>query len=233
MKAGNRAKQRDRKKPMPQPQQRPYKASFVKKSHLGRNVAVLTGVVLLVIIAVYALSQTGAGSSAVPLSISSSAWKTAPLTNAQTGQDFTLGQFSGKIIVLQFMATYCQYCLDEGHQLASVQASLAGDNRASGQVVIVSVDVDPNENVAQLKNYVQQYSFGAPNSSPSWVYAKDTSGQLLQVIAGNVNFGSFISLTHVYFIDRAQTNNFLTMQRSAYQVSNPASDIVAAVDKIL
>ncbi len=126
------------------------------------------------------------------------------------------------------MAIYCQYCLAEGRQLTTVQQSLSGNS----QVVIVSVDVDPNENLAQLKQYVQSNGFGAPNSNPAWHYAKDT-GPLLQSIAGNVDFGSFISLTNMYFIDRNQTNNFMTMQRSVTQEANPAGDIVAVVNKLL
>jgi thiol-disulfide isomerase/thioredoxin len=144
-----------------------------------------------------------------------------------------LSKFSGRVVVLQFMAVYCQYCLAEGRQLASVQQSLSGNSQAAGQVVIVSVDVDPNENLDQLKSYVQQNNFGAPSSNPAWVYAKDATGQLLQSIAGNVDFGSFISLTNMYFVDRQQSNSFLTMQRNPVQEANPASDIVAVVNKLL
>jgi len=149
------------------------------------------------------------------------------------GKTFTLSQYSGKVIVLQFMAVYCQYCLAEGHQLVSVQQSLSGNSKAAGQTVIVTVDVDPNENVQQLKSYAQQYGFGAPSSSPAWRYAKDASGQLLQSIAGNVDFGSFISVTNMYFVDHQLSNDFLTMQRSPLQDSNPASDIVAVVNKLV
>ncbi len=205
----------------------------MKKSHFKRNLTVLTTIVFLVVVGVYAFSQSSVGASARPIEITNSAWKTAPLTDAFTGQTFNLTQFSGKVIVLQFMAVYCQYCLAEGRQLVSVQQSLSGDSKAAGQTVIVTVDVDPNENVQQLKSYAQQNNFGAPNSNPAWIYAKDASGGLLQSIAGNVDFGSFISLTNMYFVDHQQSNSFLTMQRSPLQDANPASDIVAVVNKLL
>ncbi len=234
MKANAKAKQKQGKKSTPPPPQRPYKATFVKKSHLKRNLGVLTAVIFLVVIGFYSFAQTSAGSSAKPLQITNSNWKSAPLTNAATGQSFTLSQYSGKIIVLQFMAIYCQYCLAEGHQLVSVQQSLSGNSQAAGQVVIVSVDVDPNENLDQLQSYVRQNNFGAPSSNPAWIYAKDgASGQLLQSIAGNVDFGSFISLTQMYFVDKQQSNSFLSMQRNLAQDANPASDIVAVVNKLL
>jgi len=233
LKAGSKARQKQGKKSIPQPNQRLHKATFLKKSHFKRNLSVLTGIVFLIVVGVYAFSQSSAGASARPLAITNSVWKTAPLTDAFTGQTFTLSQYSGKVIVLQFMAVYCQYCLAEGHQLESVQQSLSGNSKAAGQTVIVTVDVDPNENMQQLKSYAQQYGFGAPSSSPAWIYAKDASGQLLQSIAGNVDFGSFISVTNMYFVDRQLSNDFLTMQRSPLQDSNPASDIVAVVNKLL
>ena len=232
MKANSRAKQKQGKKITPPSPQRPYKATFVKKSHLKRNLGVLTAVIFLVVIGFYSFAQSSAGSSARPIQVLNSNWKTAPLTNAVTGQTFTLSQYAGKVVVLQFMAVYCQFCLAEGRQLVSVQQSLNGNSQAAGQVVIVSVDVDPNESVAQLKNYVQQNNFGA-SSNPAWIYAKDGSGQLLQSIAGNVDFGSFISLANLYFVDHQQSNTLLSMQRSLVQDASPAGDIVAVVDRLL
>ena len=209
------------------------RATWVKKSHTKRNVAILVFVTVIIGVGVYSLAQSASGSSAHTLQISNSAWKTATLTDPVTGRNFNLTQFSGKIIVLQFMATYCQFCLAEGHQLVTVQQNLAGSSQPSNGVVIISVDVDPNENLAQLKQYVQTTGFGATGSNPPWLYAKDTTGQLLQSIAGNVDFGSFISLTNMYFIDRQQTNTFTTMQRTLAQDANPASDIIAVVNKLL
>jgi cytochrome oxidase Cu insertion factor (SCO1/SenC/PrrC family) len=203
----------------------------VKKSHLKRNSLILGIVLIVIIIGAYSLSVTSAGSSARPIQIASSAWKTASLTDASTGKNFTLSQFAGKVVVLQFMAVYCQYCLAESHQLVSVQQSFAGNGQAA-QVVIVSVDVDPNENLAYLKQYVGQNHFGAPTSNPVWYFAKDNTGQLLQSVAGSVDFSSFISQTNMYFIDKNQSTTFYTMQRTSLQDSNPATDIIVAAQKL-
>lgn len=234
--AKHKSKQGKPRPALPHPSQhvqgRP-RTSWVKKSYFKRNLAIVTAVLLTLIVGVYAVSQSAPGSAAQPFLVTNSAWKTAPLVDPFTGKNFTLSSFSGKIVVLQFMVIYCQYCLAEGRQLVSVQHNLAQDSRASSGVVIVSVDVDPNENVAQLSQYVQTNGFGNANSNPAWRYAKDSSGQLLQSIAGNVDFGRFISLTNMYFIDGQQSNNFMTMQRSLTQDANPAGDIVAVVDKLL
>jgi thiol-disulfide isomerase/thioredoxin len=208
------------------------KTSWVKKSHWKRNSIILASVLLIIIVGGYSLSQTSAGSSARLYQVPNSLWKSAPLTDANSGKNFTLGDFSGKVVVLQFMAVYCQYCLAEAHQLVSVQQNFAGNAQASNQVVVVSVDVDPNENLAQLQAYVSQNHFGAPSSNPPWFFAKDNTGQLLQSVVGTVDFSSFISQTNMYFIGKSQSNNFQTMQRASFQDANPASDIVAAAQKL-
>ena len=201
----------------------------MKKSHWKRNSFILGIVLIIIIVGAYSLSQTTA--SARPLQVPSSGWKNAPLTDANTGKNFKLGQFAGKVVVLQFMAVYCQYCLAESHQLVSVQQSFAGNGQAA-QVVIVSVDVDPNENLAYLQQYVSQNHFGAPSSNPIWYFAKDNTGQLLRSVAGAVDFSSFISQTNMYFIDRNQSTTFYTMQRTSFQDANPATDIIAAAQKL-
>ncbi len=130
------------------------------------------------------------------------------------------------------MAVYCQYCLAEAQQLVTVQQNLASNSQASNQVVIVSVDVDQAESLDKLQNYVTvQNHFGAPNSNPPWFFARDDTGQLLLSVVGSVDFSSFISQTNMYFIDKSQTS-FLTMQRTSLQTANPASDIVAAAEKL-
>jgi thiol-disulfide isomerase/thioredoxin len=205
--------------------------SWVNKSHWKRNSFILGAVLLMIIIGAYSLAQTSAGSSARPFQPINSSWKTASLTDANTGKNFTLSQFVGKVVVLQFMAVYCQFCLAEAHQLVSVQQSFSTNGQAA-QVVIVSVDVDPNENLGQLQSYVKQNGFGAPNSNPVWYFAKDNTGQLLQSVVGSVDFSSFISQTNMYFIDKSQSGTFYTMQRTTLQDANPASDIIAAAQKL-
>jgi len=219
-------------KSRPSPAQLPVRStSWVKKSHWKRNSFILGVGLLIIILGAYSLSQTSAGASSHPIQVPNSEWKNAPLIDANTGKNFTLDQFAGKVIVLQFMAVYCQFCLAESHQLVNVQQSFSTNGQA-GQIVMVSVDVDPNENLGQLQAYVRQNHFGAPNSSPAWYFAKDTSGKLLQAVVGSVDFSSFISQTNMYFIGKTQSTTFYSMQRTTIQDANPASDIIAAAQKL-
>ncbi len=234
---GGLKKKQGKEKNRPPPQKNHFpghspaqRTTWVKKSHWKRNSIIASFVLLIIIVGVYSVSQSAAGSSARPIQVLNSAWKTAQLTDANTGNSFTLGQYSGKVIVLQFMAVYCQFCLAEGRQLVTVQQNF-GSNGQANQVVIVSVDVDKDDSLAYLKDYVNKNNFGAPNSNPPWFFAKDDTGQLLQSVVGGVDFSSFISQTNMYFIDRSQ-GSILTMQRTSLQDANPASDIVAAAEKL-
>ena len=225
---GKHKNRQGKSRPTPPPPQRT--TSWLKKSHWKRNSAILGLVLILIVVGAFSLSGSAAGSSARPFPVLSSGWKTASLTDANGGKNFTLGDFAGKVVVLQFMAVYCQYCLAEARQLGTVQQSFSNNGQAD-QVVVVSVDVDPNENLARLQSYVSQYHFGAPNSNPTWYFAKDDTGQLLQSVVGTVNFSSFISQTNMYFINKDQSNTFYTMQRTAFQDANSAGDITAAAQK--
>jgi cytochrome c biogenesis protein CcmG/thiol:disulfide interchange protein DsbE len=76
---------------------------------------------------------------------------------AETAPDFTvhngpqtirLSQFRGKIVVLNFWATWCAPCIDELPSLQELQRA-----RPDIQVLAVSIDDDPAAYAAFLKQY--------------------------------------------------------------------------------
>jgi thiol-disulfide isomerase/thioredoxin len=76
---------------------------------------------------------------------------------AQTAPDFTvhngtqtirLSQFRGKIVLLNFWATWCAPCIDELPSLQALQKL-----RPDIQVLAVSIDDDPDAYAAFLKQY--------------------------------------------------------------------------------
>ncbi len=231
----SKSKRRGLKNPTPQRQGPPPRASWVKKSHFKRNFGIFLGVIFLVVLGFYALSQQP-GSAGQFVQAATDGWKTVPLTDARTGQTFTLGQFAGKVVVLEAMATWCGNCRLQGVELRKVVQSIAGN----GQVVVVTVDVDPNESLALLRQYVEQNNFGSLDSTPQWYYAADATGheaQLLKAIVGNVNpvsfVQTFITETPTYIIPKEQGNTFSVLTHSTILLYNPANDIIAAVDRAL
>ncbi len=205
----------------------PPRKSWVKKSHAKRNLVISVAVILLVGLGIFSVSQQPAPGSAVQ--IASTAWKGASLTDAGTQQKFTLSQFSGKVVVLELMAMWCGSCRVQGQEIAKVAQNLAGND----QVVIVTVDVDRSENLADLAAYVRQWHFGAPNSTPPWYYATDDTGQLLASLVGTVNLHTYIPSTPTYIIDKSQSSSFTLLTHSTVDIANPARDIVAAIDKAI
>ena len=81
------------------------------------------------------------------------AWQSIELTNAVTGEVFTLGGFEGKSVYVEPMATWCSNCRT---QLGNVNAAIpeAGEN-----AVFVALSVEGNLPNAQLAAYAEKEGF--------------------------------------------------------------------------
>lgn len=85
-------------------------------------------------------------------------WVNLELTDVNSGQTFRLADFEGRFVLLEEMAVWCPLCLDQQLQLREAK-SLLGD-----EVVLVSIDVDPNEDAAILSRHAQRNGL-------SWAFA--------------------------------------------------------------
>ena len=88
------------------------------------------------------------------------AWFSTSLTDARTGQTFSVTSFKGKVILVETIAVWCSKCLTQQRQVAALHETLGERD----DFVSIGLDIDPNENVAQLKNYVETNGF-------NWLYA--------------------------------------------------------------
>ena len=81
------------------------------------------------------------------------AWQSVELTNATTGEMFTLGGFAGQTVYVEPMATWCSNCRT---QLGNVNAAIpeAGEN-----VVFVALSVEGNLADEQLAAYAEREGF--------------------------------------------------------------------------
>ena len=71
------------------------------------------------------------------------------LTDVSTGDSIYLGDNLGKVQVIETMAVWCTRCNRQQKEMAIALQKLGSD------ILFVSVDVDPNENEAILKRYVE------------------------------------------------------------------------------
>ncbi len=88
------------------------------------------------------------------------AWYSASLTDASTGQTFTINDFKGKVILVEAMAIWCPTCLKQQGQVKVLRDSLGQRD----DFVSIGLDIDPNEASASLKSYVENNGF-------DWLYA--------------------------------------------------------------
>jgi hypothetical protein len=85
-------------------------------------------------------------------STNSSNWQEIDFADIITGQTFKITDFSGKIVLLESFAVWCPTCtrqqehIQEFHSLAT-------------EIITISLDTDPNENIETVKNHIQSNNF--------------------------------------------------------------------------
>jgi len=118
-------------------------------------------------------------------------WFDMELTDAQTGQTFTMNDYAGKVVLLETMAMWCPNCLIQASQVNKLPELLENPE----DLIIVSLDVDVNEDEASLKEYASSYRF-------DWHYAVAPLGVARAL--GNLYSAEYLNppLSPMLIIDR-------------------------------
>jgi len=87
-------------------------------------------------------------------------WFSVELTDAQTGQTFTMNDYAGKVVLVETMAIWCPNCIRQANEVRNMRKMLGNPD----DLVSVSLDVDLHEDQASLKEYVEEFGF-------EWHYA--------------------------------------------------------------
>lgn len=87
-------------------------------------------------------------------------WFSTSLTDARTGQTFSIDDLKGKVVLVETMAIWCTNCLQQQGQVKALHEMLGMRN----DFVSIGLDIDPNEDTAALKKYVEDKGF-------DWLYA--------------------------------------------------------------
>jgi cytochrome oxidase Cu insertion factor (SCO1/SenC/PrrC family) len=82
-------------------------------------------------------------------------WFNVELTDAQTGETFTMNDFAGKVVLVETMAIWCPNCIVQANEVRDLHKLLGNPD----DLVSVSLDVDFYEDKASLKEYVESYDF--------------------------------------------------------------------------
>lgn len=78
------------------------------------------------------------------------------------GQTYKLSDFKGKVVIIDFMATWCKPCLIETANLIEIW------NTYENEIIIISIDADPTETDEQLKSFKEDFP------EATWIWAMDT-----------------------------------------------------------
>jgi cytochrome c-type biogenesis protein len=121
------------------------------------------------------------------------------------GNDFSLSDFRGKVVFLEFMATWCSDCQKLTKQMKEVH-SYFGDS-----IVMISLDIDQKESPQMLKKY-------ADDNGAKWIFAFPK------------NFNTVHTTFSIHEIPKSliiDKDGYLTFE---FVLSQPASDIISKIE---
>lgn len=87
------------------------------------------------------------------------AWFSAELIDVSTGETVVLTDLKGKVVLVETMAIWCSNCLRQQNEVKALHEDLG----AREDLVTLVLDVDPNENTADLREYAARHGF-------TWTY---------------------------------------------------------------
>ena len=80
-------------------------------------------------------------------------WKDIPLADVQTGETYSISDFSGKPVLIESFAVWCPLCTRQQHSIKQLHDDV-GD-----AVISVSLNTDPNEDSDLVKNHAKSNGF--------------------------------------------------------------------------
>lgn len=118
-------------------------------------------------------------------------WFSETFTDARTGQTFSINDHKGKVILVETLAMWCSNCKKQQGQVVELH-KLLGER---DDFVSFGLDIDTNENAADLSNYVQNNGF-------DWLYSVATPEIAREI--GNLYGAQFLNppSTPMLIIDR-------------------------------
>lgn len=141
------------------------------------------------------------------------AWQSLAITNARSGETFSLADFEGQTVFVEPMATWCGNCRRQLNNVGEAKEQLAGED-----VVFVALSVETNIDNSTLADYADSAGF-------DWIFAVATP-ELLQGLAEDFGRGIVNPPATPHFIIRADgtTSDLVTGIEPAGQI---VSQIVA------
>jgi thiol-disulfide isomerase/thioredoxin len=90
-----------------------------------------------------------------PTEVNRPDWFDIEMTDVQTGETFTINDFTGKVVLIETMAMWCPNCALQANQVKKLYLLLDHPN----DLVAVNLDVDLHEEAPALAEYAKEYDF--------------------------------------------------------------------------
>ena len=114
------------------------------------------------------------------------------------GNQLKTSEFTGKIQIVEFFATWCVSCKEQASALSNL---ITKKNLAISDLVIWSISIDPvNDQPQILSSYIQQNHLTTFVDDGLWIVARDLD-QVHQLYKVN-------TLPHIFIVDRSLTIKF-------------------------
>lgn len=139
------------------------------------------------------------------------------------GSTLQTTSLKGKILVVEFMATWCVNCLEISQNIANILK-----NNSFSNVVFLSVSIDPTHDTSTvLTNFIENNGFAkyALNST-QWYFTRDTLNQYsdfgVSVVPHTflVNNGSIIIDQHLGYLSYDQILSWITNETNVTTINN-------------
>jgi thiol-disulfide isomerase/thioredoxin len=91
------------------------------------------------------------------------AWLDIELTDAASGETFTLASLAGEVVAIEPMAIWCSNCKAQQNNVKAAYADIA-----DAGVTYISLGIDPGEDPGALAKYAERNGFG-------WTFVKSPS----------------------------------------------------------
>lgn len=99
--------------------------------------------------------NTDETSEDMPAGDESLAYFSAALVDASTGNSFKIEDFSGKVVLVETLAMWCSNCFRQQNQVKALHEMIGERD----DFISLGLDIDPNENITDLKGYVEKNGF--------------------------------------------------------------------------
>lgn len=99
----------------------------------------------------------GAGESGGTAFEPAGPWRDTRLRDVRTDEEFSVADFAGTPVLMEFFAVWCPVCTNQQKQIAALHDRMDG-------VVSISLNTDPNEDAAKVREHLDRHGF-------DWRYA--------------------------------------------------------------